>query len=158
MQTSSNILIHLSISFFDVDEINCPCINKNQVFRNNHPTDSVEQYYRVSCFLSCLDTLKEQLKTRFEMNSKILTSFQILMPAHASIEKIEQIQNLKDYYISTCSESRIQAEYRLWCENVKELKSQKLEVLKVLEQCDPKLLPNINMLLRAYQCPSLLAV
>lgn len=51
------------------------------------------------------------------------------------------------YYGDFCSDSVIEAEYKIWCYHVQTFEDKKVEVLKVLENCKRQNFPNINLLL-----------
>lgn len=132
-------------------EIRKPRTNRRQTLRDNPETNSVEDYFRVSCFIPCLDTVKEQLATRFQDNSTVLQSFQTLMPAFAQLDKADQLKNLAQYYNNNCSDSALLAEYRLWCQDIKDLKLAKITgLIEVLDSCNRKHFPNIYRLLKIF--------
>ena len=61
---------------FDDDSIQKPRVINRMKYRDNHETQTTEDYFRITCFLPCLDTLKEHLKTRFSIHSKTPSAFQ----------------------------------------------------------------------------------
>lgn len=67
-------------------------------YRDNHETQTTEDYFRIACFLPSLDTLKEHLKTCFLMNSKTLSAFQILVPISVDPKHCDKIIDLAMYY------------------------------------------------------------
>lgn len=52
----------LALTNFQV-EIKLPRINVAQLYRDNHQTSSIEEYYRVSTFIPCIDNLIANLKS-----------------------------------------------------------------------------------------------
>ena len=104
--------------------------------RANPQITSAENYYRVTVFIPCLDSLIQNLTERFTSNEDILSSFQILLPGFASVDNTNELQNLASYFDDRMSLSAVKAEYELWCEKASTLDAN-LEVLKVLEYCDP---------------------
>jgi len=90
----------------------------------------------VTVFIPCLDSLIQNLTERFTSNEDILSSFQILLPGFASVDNTNELQNLASYFDDRMSLSAVKAEYELWCEKASTLDAN-LEVLKVLEYCDP---------------------
>ena len=61
--------------------ISKPRTNKRQVYRDNHPAASVSDYYRVSLTIPLLDTLEQELQSRFYGESLACYSGIYLIPS-----------------------------------------------------------------------------
>ena len=61
-----------------------PRTNKRQIHRENHESDSVNTYFRVTVTIPILDTLKEELITRFSSDSLLQYSGFYLLPSKIS--------------------------------------------------------------------------
>ena len=58
-----------------------PRTNRRQIYRDNHPSDSISGYYRVSLTIPLLETLEEELVTRFTDKSLIVYTGLYLIPS-----------------------------------------------------------------------------
>ena len=58
-----------------------PRTNKRQIYRDNHPSNGVSDYYKVSLTIPLLDTLEQELTTRFYDNSLACYSGMYLIPS-----------------------------------------------------------------------------
>lgn len=137
----------MSKDYFDV-EIKAPRTNFRQRHRENHQAESAEQYFRVSSFIPCVESLRDSLKSRFTENSEILSAFQLLLPKNAKFEKFEELKNLSIYYGEFCGETALEGEYTLWCQYSKRFSKKSMEVLEVLENCNINQYLNIHRLLK----------
>jgi hypothetical protein len=59
-----------------------PRTNKRQIFRDNHPSDSVKDFYKVSLTIPLLDSLVRDLQTRFSENSLVSYTGLHLIPSN----------------------------------------------------------------------------
>ena len=87
----------------------------------NPDVNSVEGFYRVSCFLPGLDNLQQQLENILINNSNLLSSFQYLFPGFAKPENVKNLKKLSIYYEDYCTYSSLEGEYKNWCETSKKL-------------------------------------
>lgn len=139
----------LNLQVFDSEEITKPRTTSRQVGRDNHATNSVEDYFRVSCFIPSLDNLIEHLKMKFLDNSEFFSSLQVVIPKFASPEKWKKLISLQNYCDNFCTDSRLKAEYEIWCEEISDIdEKQKSDVLFALHRCDEVLFPNIHRFLK----------
>lgn len=120
---------------------------KMQQYRENHPHNSAEEYFRRSIFIPCIDGLISALVARFDNNRDILSAFQVLLPRNANPQSVDAILKLKMYYEHKTSESVVKAEYLLWCEKWKSEEEKPVKLLTILDECDKNFYPNIRMLL-----------
>ena len=58
-----------------------PRTNRRQIFRDNHPTESVSDFYRVSLTIPLLETLEQELSSRFSDDSLISYTGLYLIPS-----------------------------------------------------------------------------
>ena len=109
-----------------------PRTNKRQIFRDNHPSDSVKDFYKVSLTIPLLDSLVQDLKTRFSENSLVSYTGLHLIPSNVVRNHQGSKKALKDlcksffefYEDEFPYPRRIEAELELWEEywvNHKEL-------------------------------------
>lgn len=101
----------------------------------------------MSCFIPCLDNLKQQLESKFLENSDILSSFQVLLPGFAKKSNVGKLKNLSTYY--NCPDSVIKGEYALWC-NILENVKQETSFLDVFALCNPDMFRNIHRLFQIF--------
>lgn len=127
-------------------ELKVPRLASRQTTRANPQKTSVEQYYRVTTFIPCVENLIQSLNDRFISNEDILPNFQVLLPGFASTEETSKLEKLSLYFDSKVSLSRVKAEYELWCEKVSAIGTD-TEVLKVLEYCNATYYSTIKYLL-----------
>ena len=93
----------------DID-IRKPRICDRQTQRENHPSESTEEYYRVSCYLQYLDNLVEGFGSLFSDLRKEALKIQCLLPAYVITSSFEDLRCALDFYESDldgCSEGRI---------------------------------------------------
>ena len=100
-----------------------PRTNRRHIYRDNHPSNSVSDYYRVTLTIPLLDTLEQELKSRFYDDSLACYSGIYLIPSKIismqnSVRKKplkELCQPLITFYRNDLpSASRIEAELDLW--------------------------------------------
>ena len=102
--------------------ISKPRTNKRQIFRDNHSADTIISFYRVSLTIPLLDTLKEELKTRFSKDSLILYSGPYLIPSKIVSMESSQHEPLKTlckslfsfYWDELPYPMHVEAEIDLW--------------------------------------------
>ena len=102
--------------------ISKPRTNKRQIFRENHATDTIISLYRVSLTIPLLDTLKEELITRFSKDSLILYNGLYLIPSKIVSMESSQHEPLKKlckslflfYWDDLPYPMRVEAEIDLW--------------------------------------------
>jgi hypothetical protein len=133
-------------------EIQVPRVIGEQMRRSNPPSSSPEEYFRRSIFLPCLDDLISGLKERFSVNKDILSSLEILLPKNADERKLQDLSNIEFYWVTFVSEPVIKAEYSLWCEKWRAEPNKPLDIMDVLDACDPAFFPSISKLLRIFAC------
>lgn len=127
-------------------EIKAPRITSRQTMRANPQTTSIEEYYRVTVFIPCVENLILNLRDRLIENDDILPNFQVLLPGFASIDETSKLENLSIYFDNKVSLSSVKAEYQLWCERLSSI-DKNTEVLKVLECCSATYYSTIKYLL-----------
>ncbi|CAG9830277.1 unnamed protein product [Diabrotica balteata] len=124
-----------------------PRLISRQPHRSNPETNSIKDYFRVTMYIPCVDSLIQNLTERFLANEDILSSFQILLPGFTSPEKVNLLENLTQYFEGNLSLAAVKAEYILWCNSTKGELKKETEVLKVLELCDKTYYRTIHYLL-----------
>ncbi|CAI6375760.1 unnamed protein product [Macrosiphum euphorbiae] len=66
----------------DID-VKVPRLSKKQTNRANHPAKTTEEYYRVSFYIPLLDSIIEDLKSRFlSKENKLLWNLCLLVPRY----------------------------------------------------------------------------
>lgn len=130
-------------------KVNVPRLTSKQTTRANPQTTTVEEYYRVTAFIPCVENLIQNLSDRFISNDDILSSFQILLPGFASLQMVKKLENLTQYFDINMSVSALQAEYEIWCKELAnvDLHRPGSEVLQILENCNQVYFPIIKHLL-----------
>jgi len=123
-----------------------PRTSSKQTHRANPETESVEQYYRVTIFISAIDSLIQNLTDRFTLNEDVLPYFQILLPGFADPDKADELEYLSDYFDDKESLAAIKSEYEQWCAKISTV-DKNVNVLKLLEYCDSTYYQNIRSLL-----------
>lgn len=64
-------------------EVKLPRLSKKQTNRANHPSKTTEEYYRVSVYIPLLDSIIEDLKSRFlSKENKLLLNLCLLIPRY----------------------------------------------------------------------------
>ncbi|GFR11213.1 TTF-type domain-containing protein [Trichonephila clavata] len=135
-----------SANLFDT-ELQAPRVTSRQKSSANPQTTSNEEYFRVTTFITCIDTLIQNLTDRFIKNEDILSSFQLLLPGYACEKKINELEKLGPYFQDEMPLSAVQAEYKLWCAKISSI-DPSTEILKLLEYCDGTFFRAMNLLLK----------
>ncbi|XP_050546850.1 uncharacterized protein LOC126908636 [Daktulosphaira vitifoliae] len=82
--------------------ITCPRITGKQLHRNNYPSETPEDYYRVSVFVPYLESIIQSIKQRFEKGNSVAFSLQYLHPAlfkkMKKEEYVEILTNIHSFY------------------------------------------------------------
>ena len=103
--------------------ISKPRTNKRQVYRDNHPANSISDFYKVSLTIPLLDTLEQELKSRFSNDTLACYSGLYLIPSKViGMQNSPRKKPLKElcksiisfYYEDLPYPSRIEAELDLW--------------------------------------------
>jgi len=123
-----------------------PRTSSRQTHPANPETESVEQYYRVTIFISAIDSLIQNLTDRFTLNEDVLPYFQILLPGFADPDKADELEYLSDYFDDKVSLAAIKSEYEQWCAKISTV-DKNVNVLKLHEYCDSTYYQNIRSLL-----------
>lgn len=129
--------------------------------RCNVATDSPEQYYRISIFISFIDNFLDQMKNRFFKHQTILTSFICLLPkpgVKVVTKKIQlefkEILNLYADILNDCSDTILSdeicfREFDLWyqsCDYQNSVLNNKRSFTDIYFQCDFSMYPVISKL------------
>ena len=97
-----------------------PRTNKRQIFRDNHPAETVSDFYRVSLTLPLLDTLYQELNARFSENSLLAYKGLYLLPNRVVKEQGKKplsdlVQGFFSFYFDDMPHPfHIKAEIELW--------------------------------------------
>jgi len=130
-------------------ELEKPRITTRQRGRANPETDTVEDYYRVTIFIPCLDGLIQNLTDRLVSSEDFVPAFQLLLPRFTSMSKASELESLLVYFddedVESPSLASLTAEYELWSKMAPTLNSN--DVLEVLANCDGTYFRNIRFLL-----------
>ena len=70
-----------------------PRANRRQIFRENHPTETISDFYRVSLTIPLLDTLEQELTSRF--NDDTFTCFTGIYLLPSKIKSMEEKKDKK---------------------------------------------------------------
>lgn len=138
--------LKFSADLFDA-ELRAPRVTSRQKSRANPQTTSNEEYFRITTFIPCIDTLIQNLTDRFVKNKDILSSFQLLLLGYACEKKMDELKKLGPYFQDEMPLSAVQAEYKLWCAKIASI-DPSTEILKLLECCDGTFFRTIDLLLK----------
>lgn len=142
-------------------EVRKPRTCGRQSHRNNHPSQSCEDFYRVSAYIPLIDMVIEDLKTRFSKEvfesfnlSRLLPKFNLTLGEKDIAELIECLVRRFGRILPGNKElqkSKLKAEVALWQQQWKMQKTTRTQVLSALEtlsNCDKDIYPTIHILLR----------
>ncbi|XP_055912405.1 uncharacterized protein LOC129946294 [Eupeodes corollae] len=135
----------LARDLFEVS-ITIPRLSLKQTTSSNPETSCSEDYFRVSVFIRCLDSLIQNLTDKFMVNEDVLLPFQTLLPDFAAANRVNEMENLTLYFDIAISLSAVKAEYIFWCEKISSMDPSS-DVLKLLDICDKTYFRSISYLL-----------
>lgn len=140
------------ISFLG-SEITIPRRVSQQINRCNVPTNSPEEYFKISTFLPFLDYFLSQLQQRFKKHSDILESFACLLPTEKepSATNVEKFMNLINFYqtdLEELNQTILLAEFKLWYQYC--LDESLHTVMEAFFKCDINVFKNIFKLLKIF--------
>ncbi|GFQ85842.1 repressor of the inhibitor of the protein kinase [Trichonephila clavata] len=144
---SLTFLLSIFLQNKSSDLVSAVKVTSRQKSSANPQTTSNEEYFRVTTFIPCIDTLIQNLTDRFIKNEDILSSFQLLLPRYACEKKINELEKLGPYFQDEMPLSAVQAEYKLWCAKISSI-DPSTEILKLLEYCDGTFFRVMNLLLK----------
>jgi hypothetical protein len=76
-------------------EVKLPRLSKKQTNRANHPSKTTEEYYRVSVYIPLIDSIIEDLKSRFlSKENKLLLNLCLLIPRYIVDTTDEDLKKL----------------------------------------------------------------
>ena len=138
--------------------IETPRVCKRQTWRENHPSDSTEDYYRTSVAVPFLDYLVIQMNERFK-NSKLAQHALQLIPANLVclagpfLDLPDGVKHLADLWDADLPmRQSLSAEFHRRSVKWERHNQTELPVPATIEDtlklCDSELYPNIHMLLR----------
>lgn len=128
-------------------EIQRPRVTVRQTARSNPPSDTSEEYFRRTIFITCLDDLISGMNYRFANQRELLSSLEIILPKNVDERKISELENMKIYWEESVGHSQIKAEYSMWCVKWKNTEKKPVEIMEILDTCDNIFFPNIKRLL-----------
>jgi len=125
---------------------------RGQNFRANPPTDSSEDYYRVSVFNPFLDFYASELHDRFLVHRQVLTGFGTLLtfgPDGATAESCEEdFRQTVSFYGDFLEEtSTVVSELKMWKQFLRRKGVQPKNSIEALDHCNENF-PNIQKLLQ----------
>jgi hypothetical protein len=136
-------------------ELKSPRTISRQIHRPNHPSQSVEEYFRRSIYIPLLDSVLNDLSLRLSPDVLDLFQLGVFLPKPAySDREIETVQKLVEMYqpFLDGSKSSIVNEYRLWMVKWKRAFENNSpipeSVVQVVETCDQDFYPNISIFLK----------
>ena len=98
-----------------------PRTNKRQIFRDNHPSTSVCDFYKVSLTIQLLDTLQQHLESRFSDNALVAYTGLYLIPSKLNTSRTDKkslyelTKSFFEFYKSDLPfYERVEAELGLW--------------------------------------------
>lgn len=92
-------------------EIKIPRLAKRQKHRNNFSTENPEYYFRVSIFITFIDSIIQQLNDRFNNHKEIISGFQVLINLCAKSD----LHHLVKYYQEDVENyEKVVSEIDLW--------------------------------------------
>jgi len=134
-------------------EIKMPRITKKQTYRQNIPSNTVQDYFKVSLFIPFLDSFISQLNDRFINHKEIIQGFQMLFPIEPlTKQQAKLIENLVEFYANDLEDSlTVLAEVKIWHHQVFKLRLETnlkmVTAIEVISNCNNALYPNIYKLL-----------
>ncbi|XP_022180061.1 zinc finger MYM-type protein 1-like [Myzus persicae] len=148
-------------------EVKTPRLSKRQTQRSNHPSETTEDFYRVSLFIPLVENVLEDFKSRFlSKQNQTVTILSQLIPkfiVDVNYEKIDSIVSIMkngyrfdDDLLELLEESQLKSEIQLWKEKWKSIKNEGGDVIKyaltAIVQCNGILYPNIKKMLYTIAC------
>ncbi|XP_050524265.1 52 kDa repressor of the inhibitor of the protein kinase-like [Daktulosphaira vitifoliae] len=124
--------------------IEMPRLAKRQKHRNNFSTGNPEDYFRVTLFISFIDSIIQQLNDRFNNHKEIISGFEVLINPCAK----SNLQNLVKFYQEDVeSYEKVVLEVELWHRylNINNMKPQ--NAMDALLKCNQDFYSNIYNLL-----------
>jgi len=98
-----------------------PRTNKRQIFRDNHPSNSVSDFYKVSLTIQLLDTLQQHLESRFSDNALVAYTGLYLIPSKLNTFRVDKkslyelTKSFFEFYKTDLPfYERVEAELGLW--------------------------------------------
>ncbi|GBO32111.1 hypothetical protein AVEN_189605-1 [Araneus ventricosus] len=97
-------------------EFKLPRQTKRQIHRENYGVDNVEDYYKVSVFIPCLDTLIEELNYRFQNSFEIAAFLEYILPFRCCEKQFEDVMDVASLYSSDIDSDVdiVKGEFELW--------------------------------------------
>ncbi|CAI6358564.1 unnamed protein product [Macrosiphum euphorbiae] len=132
-------------------EVNTPRLSKRQTQRSNHPSETTEDFYRVSLFIPLVENVLEDLKLQFlSKQNQTVTILSQLIPkfiVDVNDENIDSIVSIMkngyrfdDDLLELLEESQLKSEIQLWKEKWKTIKNEGGDVIKyaltAIDQCN----------------------
>ncbi|XP_060845536.1 52 kDa repressor of the inhibitor of the protein kinase-like [Rhopalosiphum padi] len=148
-------------------EVKTPRLSKRQTQRSNHPSETTEDFYRVSLFIPLVENVLKDLKSRFlSKQNQTVTILSQLIPkfiVDVNDEKIDSIVSIMkngyrfdDDLLELLEESQLKSEIQLLKEKWKSIKNEGGDVIKyaltAIDQCNGILYPNIKTILYIIAC------
>ena len=146
-------------------ELKKPRTCGRQTKRENHSVDGIQDYYRVSTYIPLLETVTEDLKTRFSQG--VLDAFKLTLLLPESVISLDSVQ-VKELLISLTQRFgnilegstdmqllKLKGEVSHWQQKWKLQTNARIEKLptsplEALQDCDKDVYPTIHMLLKIF--------
>lgn len=128
-------------------EITMKRVAKMQRNRANFITKSVEEFYKISVFISYIDYFTNQLKERFIAHKTLFEGFGCLFQNDTTINDRFMFEKLVEFY-SPSVDKNCYAELRLWKARLAKENVTPKTAIEALQQCDKRVFPNISKLLQ----------
>jgi len=116
-------------------EVKTPRLSKRQTQRSNHPSETTEDFYRVSLFIPLVENVLGDLKLRFlsKQNQTVIILSQLIPKCivHVNDEKIDSIVSIMkngykfdDDLLELLEKSQLKSVIQLWKEKWKTIKNE----------------------------------
>ena len=125
-----------------------------QVHRENHPSETPEDYFRVSIYTQYLDQLITEMNSLFADARKEAFKIQHLVPRFVENSQLSDLKYALDFYQNdlACSSSSVKAEYERW--KLKWLRipheDRPRSAIEALNECSDTDYPKISILLQIF--------
>ncbi|XP_003741226.1 zinc finger MYM-type protein 1-like [Galendromus occidentalis] len=135
-------------------DIRLPRLCNRQTQRDNHASDSIEQYFRVCVYLPYADRLVEEFTSLFQDMREEALKIQFLLPNHVERSSFDDLAGVLSFYEADldCSTSVVREEYRRWKAKWSEAPeaARPVTAIYALNHCCPTSFPKMVILLKIF--------
>jgi hypothetical protein len=134
-------------------EITIPRLSKRQVHRDSYPTESPEEYFRLSAYIPVLDDFLSQLDSRFLKHRAALDALACLLPHRVLLVAVNDLASkLIDTYGDDLpgTTDTLVGEIRMWRRRWLDTPAvhPRSNFVGLLSECPATMWPNIHLLLK----------